>query len=322
MDYEILSQNYDVTNYEFKNSKKLFKMISEQVKLKIFLLTNIWKYDLIYCWFADYHSFIPILFGKIFGKRTFLVLGGYDVSSIPSLNYGSYSKPIRAFCARNSMKMATINLAVSKYIRREALKITPNMNVELCYIGVDLRKFYPSLKIKENMILTVGNINSSQRLKIKGVDFFCEVASRMPEYKFVIVGMNDQMKNYLQNIPENLQIFQNIEHRELFRYYQKAKVYCQFSVVESFCVALAEAMLCECIGVVTNVGALAEVIGNDGFILKNKTLFTAEEIINEAMNSDLELGKKASKRIKENFSYKKREAKLIKLVNQEIGSEI
>lgn len=297
-------------------------MISEQVKLKTFLLLNIWKFDSIYCWFADYHSFLPFLFGKIFGKRTFLVLGGYDVASIPSFNYGSYSKTIRTFCARNSMKMATMNLAVSNYVKKEALKIDPDINIELCYIGVDSQNFYPSSTIKENIILTVGNIDSLQRLKIKGIDFFCEVASKLPEYKFVIVGMSNRAKNYLKNIPENLQIFRSIEHNELLQYYQKAKVYCQFSVIESFCVALVEAMLCGCIGIVTNVGALAEVIGDDGFVIENKTVNSAEEMIKKVINLDSEIGLKAFKRIKDKFSFEKRELKLLNLINTQLNNKL
>ena len=315
-DYEILSKFADVKKYKFNNSKKLFKMIFEQVKLKIFLLMNIWKYDLIYCWFADYHSFLPMLFSKIFSKKSILVLGGYDVASIPSLNYGSFSNPFRAFLARNSMINATLNLAVSDYIRKEALKIDPDINIELCYNGVDPQKFFPSSTKKENIVLTVGKIDSEQRIKIKGIDFFCEVASQMPEYKFIIVGISNKMIDYLPNIPENLQVLPSIEQNILLQYYQKAKVYCQFSVIESFCLALAEAMLCECIGIVTNVGALPEIVADCGIILENRNVNSAEMMIRKAMNLNSELGGKASRKIIENYSFEKREKKLLELMTK------
>ena len=313
-DYEILSKFADVKKYRFENSKNLFKMIIEQVKLKMFLLINIWKYDLIYCWFADYHSFLPILFSKIFGKRSFLVLGGYDVVFIPSLKYGSYSNPIRAFCAKYSMKMATMNLAVSDYIREEALKINPNINVELCYNGVDPQKFFPPSTKKENIVLTVGKIDSEQRIKIKGINFFCEVASKMPEYKFIIVGISGKTIDYLPNIPENLQVLPSIEQNILLQYYQKAKVYCQFSVIESFCLALAEAMLCECIGVVNNKGALKEVIDNCGFILEEKNVEKAVELIKKAISSEDNLAKKGKQRVINNFSLENREKEILRLI--------
>ena len=319
-DYKILSKFADVKQYKFASSKKIFKMIFEQVKLKIFLLINIWSCDIIYCWFADYHSFLPILFSKLFKKKSMLVLGGYDVTYIPELKYGSFSTPLRSFCAKYSMKMATVNLSVSDYIQKEALKIDPNLNVELCYNGVDSHKFFPSSAKKENVVLTVGKIDTEQRIKIKGINSFCEVASKLPEYKFVIVGMSDKAKNYLINIPENLQIFQSIEHNELLQYYQKAKVYCQFSVIESFCIALAEAMLCECVGIVTNVGALPEIVTDCGIVLENRNVNSAEMMIRKAMNLNSELGGKASRKIKENYSFEKREARLIELINAQLNN--
>ena len=55
---------------------------------------------------------------------------------------------------------------------------------------------------------------------------------------------------------------------ELLGWYQRAKVYCQLSYYESFGMAAAEAMLCECVPVVTRKGALPEVVGETGFYVE------------------------------------------------------
>jgi hypothetical protein len=67
-DLDILSGRHIVTSLEVDNStpsKQLFALIKEF----FFLLANIKSYDVVYIWFADYHSFLPALFAKLAGKR-------------------------------------------------------------------------------------------------------------------------------------------------------------------------------------------------------------------------------------------------------------
>jgi len=310
----ILSEHYNITKYKFESSKKIFKMISEQIKLKIFLLTNIWKYDLIYCWFADYHSFLPILFAKIFRKKSFLVLGGYDVAYIPEIRYGSFSNPLRAFFTRFSIKNTYKNIAVSHYVSNEIKKKIAIPNINVVYPGVDIEKFKSLKHEKKKIILTVASVNIKKQIQLKGIDFFREVALKMPEYKFIIVGISNGMKKYLEPIPENVQVISYIKQEKLLNFYKTAKVYCQFSMVESFGLALCESMLCCCIGVVNKVGALPEVLGDTGFYLDDKNISNAVNLINLALNEDNNLGEKAKKRVIENFTCGKRKKKLYDLI--------
>ena len=81
-DYEILSEHAAVTKYQFKPVKGLVKTGIELLKELIFLVFNIRKYNAVFIWFGDYHSFLPVLFAKWFRKKSYVVIGGYDVSTL------------------------------------------------------------------------------------------------------------------------------------------------------------------------------------------------------------------------------------------------
>jgi glycosyltransferase involved in cell wall biosynthesis len=78
-------------------------------------------------------------------------------------------------------------------------------------------------------------------------------------------------------------------------------------------VALGEAMLCECIPVVTDKGALPEVAGDTGFYTQYGNVSQTISAIEKAMESQ-DKGKQARKRIMENFSQECREKKLKEIV--------
>jgi glycosyltransferase involved in cell wall biosynthesis len=90
-------------------------------------------------------------------------------------------------------------------------------------------------------------------------------------------------------------------------------VYCQLSTHEGFGVALAEAMSCGCVPVVTRKYALPEVVGHTGFYVPYNNAEATADIIRQALTS--ENGLKARARIEKFFSSKAREKKLIREVS-------
>ena len=103
-----------------------------------------------------------------------------------------------------------------------------------------------------------------------------------------------------------------VPDEELLSWYQKAKVYVQVSAYESFGMSLAEAMLCECVPVVTERGALPEVVGDAGFYVAYEDDKATALGIKEALRSDK--GAYARRRIEDLFSIEKREKALIKAI--------
>ena len=81
---------------------------------------------------------------------------------------------------------------------------------------------------------------------------------------------------------------------------------------EGFGVAICEAMLCECVPIVSDVNFLPEIIGNSGFVLRKRDKKMLIGLLEEAMSSKIEeLSKLSKQRIKQEFSLKKRKEMLI-----------
>ena len=66
-DIRILKEFYGLSVKNINTKGNLF-IIFTLTKQFLSLLFSILRYDLIYIWFADYHSFLPVLFAKIFQK--------------------------------------------------------------------------------------------------------------------------------------------------------------------------------------------------------------------------------------------------------------
>lgn len=278
-DYEILSEVHKVTRYQYKSGKGIIKNAVAFIRQFIFLLFNIWRFDAVFIWFADYHSFLPVLFAKLTGKKSFVVIGGYDVARIPELNYGVFISKLRGFFAAISMRKSAVNLAVSRYVERKVKRIAPKSETKLVYNCVNINSTHNTSFQKEHIVITVGLIDNERTFYLKGIDTYIEVARLLPEIKFIIIGMSKNLPFHIyKSMPDNIECTERVPHEELEKYYSKAKVYCQFSRSESFGVAIVEAMYFGCIPVVTNVGGMPEVVGDFGFVVNRNPEIISKSI--------------------------------------------
>jgi len=115
--------------------------------------------------------------------------------------------------------------------------------------------------------------------------------------------------------PENLRIVGRVPDSELLDLMQRSKVYVQVSAHEGFGCSIAEAMLCECVLVVTRRGAIAEVVGSCGYFVPYDNPRSTAKAIGKALD-DLERGKQARQRIKKEFPLVKREESIVRLVSR------
>ena len=91
----------------------------------------------------------------------------------------------------------------------------------------------------------------------------------------------------------------------------KAKVYEQASRHESFGCSLAEAMLCECIPVVSRNAAIPEVVGDCGFYVNDLNPESVAGNVKEALNVSNDLRENARERIRTHFPLEKRKRELL-----------
>ena len=76
-------------------------------------------------------------------------------------------------------------------------------------------------------------------------------------------------------------------------------------------------MLCECVPVASDRGALPEVVGDTGFYVHELTPEETARQIEKALCSNV--GGKVRERIINNFSIEKREEELIKIISEVVG---
>ncbi|CAL2063096.1 glycosyltransferase family 4 protein [Tenacibaculum sp. 190524A05c] len=326
-DTKILSDYYEVVlnNYNWKR-KELYPIY---VFLQFFsLLLNIRKTSKILVQFGGYWSVIPTLLGKLFNIPVAIVLHGTDTAIIHHLNYGSMRKKLVKSVCEFSYKRAHILLPVSssliytenQYISKENKQgikyYFPDLNTQFKVIPNGLNtNFWTRLneiKKEDNRFLAVF---SESQFLIKGGDLIIQIAEKFPTYEFYIAGC-DQLDSY--NSPNNVHFLGRLSKNELLKEYNKAQYYFQLSIFEGFGLSLCEAMLCECIPIVSSVNILPEIIGDSGFILTRKDIVQLKNIINNttSITDKISLGKKARERIIDNYSMQNRANLLIDTLNQ------
>ncbi len=312
-DAGILSKNYNVTHFKV-NNKTGFSLILSLTYQLFYLLFNIRKFRFVYIWFADYHSLIPTLIGRLFGVKVFLVIGGYDICREKRWKYGSFTNAPRAFFTINSIRNASTNLCVSKNIERIVRRIAPKANTSLLYNGITLDK---NIASKEEEIqydfLCVALVSTTKAFYIKGIDRYNSLAQMMPDRRFLLIGCSESIFRQTGIKPSgNIDLLPKIEHNALVGYYKSSHVYCQLSRRESFSLSLAEAMSYGCVPLISNTGGMPEVTGNLGFIANGDDMQNIADLAKKAITQNR--SSEYSERIYKNFTISVREASLNKIL--------
>ncbi len=280
-DLELLEEHFDVKVVDYTFSKKNFNGV---FKSSCEMLTGILWADVTFSWFAGYHAYCAVRLSRIFRKKSIVVVGGYEVAKVPEIGYGAMLNPRSAHSVKYVLENADKILAVSEFSKKEILKYSNLKNVELVYNGVDCEKFKPNNE-KDDLVITAGN-PTKNTCKLKGIDFFVKASLAFPELRFVVIGNYDaDIYNYLIEIAPNVEFTGALSHEEIVSWLKKAKVYCQLSYRESFGMSLVEAMSCGCIPVLSDRGALPEIVSNLGFIADYGDVNGTIEAISNALNS-------------------------------------
>lgn len=306
-DFQAISTLHKVKKYHFKPVKGILKNALEMIRQFFFLLIFGWKYDLFYCWFADYHSYLPVLYAKIFRKKSIVVIGGYDVCRIRKLKYGAFCSPFRGWFCGSSMRMANTILTVSGYVDRKAKAIAPKTRRKMIYNCVTLESPTETAGLKTDSILTVGLIGNERTFYLKGIDTYIETARLLPGFKFEIVGINSaKLARKLGNLPANVTVYDKVKPEELVAFYLKAKIYCQLSRSESFGVSIAEAMTFGAFPIVTGEGGMPEVVGNAGVVTERDPQLIARLITNRILKEGAPDESEIRKQVTDHFSRQQR----------------
>lgn len=329
-DLAILQEKFIITKYSV-NTSKGFGFFAALFKQFFYLLFNIYRFEAVFIWFADYHSLLPVFFAGLFRKKSIVNIGGYDADEILIGSSRSLKEKFRRFCVLYTVKKASKLLPVSDAIRNYLRDYADPEKCETMYCCVDTGKFRSSEKLpeKENLVITVGGggdfVKEAQR---KRLDYFIELGRKFNELypglntKFFAIGHNKGTETY--EYLSKMISTPNVELKpttsaieELTDYYKRASVYMQLSYYEAFGIAQVEAMLFGCIPVSNPGGAIAEVVGDAGFLIKDyntdEYILKLKEILDRKHEG---LRQKAKERAIANFSLEHRKVRLLKSVEK------
>lgn len=322
---KLLSDEFNLISIN-QNWERKILLPFNLIRQVIFLVINIRKVDTILISFGGYWSFFPALFSDLLGKKVAIVMHGTDCVSFPEIEYGNLRNPILSFVTKKSLQWASIILPVSEslvytennYYSSKTLKF--GYNYHLSNIKTPYKVIHNGLNIldwvRDNEIIrnktSFVTVLGEGKIKIKGVDLIIEVASRFPNSIFYLAGI-ENVKGY--NIPKNIICKGRLTPEELKVLFNQSQFYLQLSNTEGFGVALCEAMLCECIPLVSDVNFLPTIVGDSGFVLKKRNSEMLFDLINLAINSKTVIFEgRARKRIKDNFSVNKRKRMLLSVL--------
>jgi len=224
-------------------------------------------YDNYVIWFCDYHALIPILFARLYHRKSFVIVGGFDAMSLPEIGYGVFRKrDLRQLIVRWSYHLCTKILPVDQTLRDEIKKRMnlPQSKFQTINTGVDLVKWRSEPIGRDIDFLTVANINNQQTYLRKGIDKFIHMANMMPTKEFVIIGWQLPMVKHSVNLTI---LFYTVEEvvKEMMN---RSKVYCQLSMAEGIPNTLIEAMAMGCVPCVTNVNGMPWLVKDTGIVIE------------------------------------------------------
>ena len=332
LDEEILTRNFATRVIHLKNTGR-YAYFLQLVKLIVLLALRLPFASLAYTRFADWHAAITAFFCSLYGKKLLLVLGGYDAAWLPEFAYGVYHRKTRGKWAKYAIRRASLILPNNPGLVYNRNDYEPGITrqggidvfvperkgeVRVLFNGFYTDYWIPAKEPKHNdLVITVAYISNVRTFHIKGVKDFISAATDLPDLEFRLIGANqDLLLSWAPELPGNLTVIESLRRDELLQQYQEAKVFCLLSITEGMSNVLCEAMLCECIPVVSDVNFNAEIVGESGFVIKSRQPDLIRDAIRKAVSADPGKGREARKRVEENYSMKRREKELVGILNE------
>jgi len=282
------------------------------------LLKKVRASDLVFCWFAGHHTYLAALSGRYAAKRVIVAASDYDLANEPSFNYGSMRGGLRKQINNHIFRIADTVIVPSKFSYDLVIKNTVlgSMRWKLSIIphGFEDRTSSPRTG-RERAVATIGEINGENWIR-KGHREFVEAVKNMSTVTAYLVGsLSDPqvMRRIKQRAGTNLNVTGFLPDATLEALLGRIKAYAQLSYMEGFGCSLAEAMLAGCIPVVTNRGALPEVVGDCGFYTEYGDASATRDAL-EAALADNQMGFRPRERVLDCFPYWKRHAELLRVV--------
>jgi glycosyltransferase involved in cell wall biosynthesis len=312
IDREILAERYEVED--------LFQPGRLPNPWKV--LRGVLRADVVFGWFASWHTFLPISVAWLLGKPSVMIVGGFDTANMPDIGYGYQQGGLRRWASRWIMRRATRLATNSEYSLSEIERNTPipPSRVRVVHHGVP-DAFGEGPGAKEREALTVGAIDHTTLVQ-KGQIPFVEAAKLVPDVTFTIAGkwLDGSVEELRARAGENVHFTGWLSDDDLHAAYRRAAVYVQASRHEGFGLAVAEAMLAGCVPVVINVTAMPEVVGDAGVLIESQEPAEVADGVKRALELGPDAARRARERILTAFPMESRREGILEVVEDALAS--
>jgi len=277
--------------------------------------------DVVFGWFASWHTFLPITLAWLLRKPSVLVIGGFDTANMPDIGYGHQRGGLRRHASRWIFRRASRLITNSNYSLSEIERNTPIPSARMTVVhhGVP-DPFGEGPGEKERVALTVGAIDHTTLVQ-KGQIPFVRAARELPDVRFVFAGkwLDDAVDELRAIAPLNVELTGWLSDDDLRAAYRRAAVYVQASRHEGFGLAVAEAMLAGCVPVVMNVTAMPEVVGDAGVLIESQEPAEVAEGVRRALSLGPEASRRARERILTTFPMERRREGILRVVGEALA---
>jgi glycosyltransferase involved in cell wall biosynthesis len=312
IDREILAERFEIED--------LFQPGRVPNPLKV--IRGALRADVVFGWFASWHTFFPITLAWLLRKPSVLVIGGFDTANMPDIGYGHQRGGLRRWASRWIFRRATRLITNSNYSLTEIERNTPIPPARVTVVrhGVP-DQFEEEPGEKERAALTVGAIDHTTLVQ-KGQLPFVQAARELPDVRFVFAGrwLDDAVDEIRAVAPPNLELTGWLSEEDLRAAYRRAAVYVQASRHEGFGLAVAEAMLAGCVPVVMDVTAMPEVVGDAGVLIASQDANAVAGGVRRALELGPEGGRRARERILREFPMERRREGILGVVEDALRS--
>jgi len=200
----------------------------------------------------------------------------------------------------------------------EFLKV-PRHKIRFLYEGVDASKFNAKIdgtnirdKFGDNIVLYVGALSLRKGLMYL-VEAIPRIVREIPNVKFVFVGKGEQ-KYYLKNLLVRLGVKEHVffegfvPESLLPQYYAAADVFAFPTLKEGYPLVCLESMACGTPVVATKLRNISTLVGDTGILVEERNPSQLAKGIVQLLEEPTlreRLGRRAEKRVEENFTWDK-----------------
>jgi glycosyltransferase involved in cell wall biosynthesis len=289
-------------------------------------LRDVARADIVYCWFGSVRYLPYIAVARLLGKPVVVVTGGYDVADEPSIDYGNMRPGIQRILGRLVFRLATLSIAFSETSLRELRQNArvPADRSRLILLGFDVAQPAEPIRpdAKQPIVLAIGIIDATT-IHRKGWLTVARMSKLVPDVSVVFVGKAAPaaLAELRAVAGPNVRFAGFVASAERDALCASAAVYAQPSVHEGFGCAVAEAMLFDCVPIVSNRGSLPEVVGSCGYYVPPDDAEALASAVRQALARGAPGSESPRTRITRLFPLSLRRARLNALIDELLANK-